>query len=117
LAGILICIPFTSFKSGDQIVEAQKKLIQIETDVNRGLRNNREKSISVNLSRLLLMIKYASFDLKILQLITAGTASNEIENEVKQMITFLENNSTKGVFLISGKDNPARYLKHYASLK
>ena len=110
-------IPFTTLKSKDQIAGAQKRLFQTEVNLRRILNGDQMKNVSMNLSRLQLMINYAVFDFKILQLVTKGAASDEIESGVKKMIAFLEKNSSKGVFLISGNNKLIGYSRHYTNRK
>ena len=72
---------------------------------------------STNVSRLLLMIKYAILDLQILQRVTENATADEIEREVKDLVAFLQENSRKGVFLVSINNNLTRYLKYYNNRK
>jgi hypothetical protein len=108
-------IPFTTVKSKNEIVEAKNKLAKAEMNLRKSVVE--DQIASTNVSRLLLMIKYAILDLQILQRVTENATADEIEREVKDLVAFLQDNSRKGVFLVSINSNLTRYLKYYNNRK
>jgi len=110
-------IPFTSLKAGSEIEEAKDRLIQTEVDVVKALKAERNSNVILNLSRLRLMLEYAIQDLNILQLVAEGGSLKEIEGPTRQLVSFLQSNSRKGVFLISQNDDLSKFLKHYSTRK
>ena len=108
-------IPFTTVKSKNEIVEAKNKLAKAEMNLRKSVVE--DQIASTNVSRLLLMIKYAILDLQILQRVTENATADEIEREVKDLVAFLQDNSRKGVFLVSINNNLTRYLKYYNNRK
>lgn len=101
-------IPFTELKPAQQISKAEKEL---EKHINK-VQNIMQKSSNESLSRLLLMLKYAAYDLKIQERIASGN-KREASEIIKDLVAFLENNRNKGVFVLSAKNNLSKYMKHY----
>jgi len=101
-------IPFTPLKPAGQITQAEKELSKHISEVRIML----QRSADAGLTRLLLMMTYADYDLKIQEKI-ALHETKEAAGIVKDLVSFLEKNRDQGVFVLSSKNNFTSYLKHY----
>lgn len=105
-------IPYTKLKTRREIQEAETRLTSKENEIHDLIKKTLSAGVTANLSRLMLMIKYANYDLKIQK---ARTVSSPfvIRNKVKKLVDFLENNRNKGVFILSHKNILPGFLRHY----
>ena len=109
-------IPFTTLKSIEQIGSGERELKRREDDIRIAQENTSDSTVAANLSRLLLMVQYAYYDLQIQQACASLLSAHEIRKKVENMVSFLESNRDKGVFILSNKDNLAGFMKHYGLL-
>ena len=104
-------IPYTKIKSKTETAKAET---QIATQL-RELKKEKptDTYTGASLSRLLLMLQYADYDLKIQDQVAAHATNETILATMKQLLLFLKTNKGKGVFIISDKDDLSWLMKHY----
>ncbi len=106
-------IPFSTLKSKKAIEQAQKR---INTEIAI-VKNLHEQSLNdpakQNLSRLLLVLSYIKIDLEIQHERSAGNDKNKLYAQIHGLVKFLEDNSNKGVFILTGNNDFARFTKKY----
>lgn len=106
-------IPFTTLKSKEEIDAVNRQVVQHLSTIESVLNIEKDKVIEGNLSRLLLMLKYLQMDL-VIQSSLAGKVSKEVAIEqIKSLLFFLNANLDKGVFILTGDNDLARFTKKY----
>jgi hypothetical protein len=107
-------IPFTDLKSQEKIEQSLQRVHQQLSELEELKELSDDEIVSANISRLLLMLKYAYLDLQIQKDRALDDVTDEIIYEkVEKLVSFLENNHNKGMFLLSDQNNLARYINHY----
>ncbi len=107
-------IPFTSLKSQTEIDKANKKVEQQIIFVDQAARKNTgDKMASNNLSKLLLMLKYLNMDLSIQSSLAAKASKELVTEQIKGLLIFLQSNLERGVFILTGDNDLARFTKKY----
>ncbi|MFN2441017.1 MAG: hypothetical protein ABR503_17585, partial [Chitinophagaceae bacterium] len=76
-------------------------------------KNENDKTVSGNLERLLLMLRYLNMDLSIQSSIAAKASNNVITEQIKDLLFFLQANLDRGVFILTGDNDLARFTKKY----
>jgi hypothetical protein len=113
IAPVYGSIPFTSLKPADSIKQA---IDRVETDlVTVDEIANKETDITTrnNFLRLALMLRYLHKDLHIQWMRASDAERTEIENEIRSLVNFLAANIDKGVFILTGRNDFARFTKKY----
>lgn len=106
-------IPFTSLKKENEIRAARN---QIEKEINNIKQVSgamKEESTVNNFSRLLLMLQYLQKDLLVQEQRAAAKDKEIILEQIKELLGFLEANLDKGVFILTGQNDLARFTKKY----
>lgn len=106
-------IPFTSLKSKEEIDMANVKIAQHISSIETAQKNEKDKVVSGNLSRLLLMLKYLEKDLSIQSSLAAKTPKEVVLEQIKDLLAFLQVNIDKGLFILTGDNDLARFTKKY----
>jgi len=105
-------IPFTSRKPAEKIAAALKK-IQHQQAVIKEAVKTADQVPAGNFARLLLMYEYAEKDLQLQHALASGATVPEIQRQIRKLVVFLEANLDKGVFLLTGQNDFARFTKKY----
>lgn len=106
-------VSFTKLKSVDEIQSAINGIEKNILSLRENLFTSSNSIIKANFSRLLLMMKYAKMDLQIQHSIASEKPNEEVLQEIKALLTFLEANIDKGVFILTGENDLARFTKKY----
>ena len=106
-------IPFTSLKSKNEIDKANKEVQEQVSFIEAVQKKENDKTVSGNLERLLLMLKYLHMDLSIQSSISAKASNDLITEQIKGLLLFLQANLDKGVFILTGDNDLARFTKKY----
>jgi hypothetical protein len=106
-------IPFTALKSKNEIDKANKKVEEQISFIEAVQKNENDKTVSGNLERLLLMLKYLNMDLSIQSSIAAKASNDLITEQIKDLLFFLQANLDRGVFILTGDNDLARFTKKY----
>ncbi len=106
-------IPYTKLKSETQIAKAEAKMASQILKMNKEKEKLTDATVRANLSRLLLMLQYAGYDLKIQEQVAAHATNETILATMKKLLLFLKANKDKGVFIISDKNDLSWLMKHY----
>lgn len=106
-------IPFSTLKPAAEINQAQNA---INTEITK-LKTVRNLSIDplvkANLERLHLVFEYVRFDLDIQYSRAASRPKEELFTQVRKLVDFLEANAGKGVIILTGNNDYARFTKKY----
>ncbi|HEU4642212.1 MAG TPA: DUF4838 domain-containing protein [Gemmatimonadaceae bacterium] len=109
-------IPYSGADSAAAIARAHAEIVARRAAVLR-VRKHAHGPLAASLDRLALMLDFAARDLDIVrtraEAHTAGSASPELRAKVQSLVSFLTANRARGVFVVYGGDDFARYLKHY----
>ncbi len=105
-------IKYSELKPAGEIRAANRK-IRDTLDQIRGIMKNTGQVEMQSLSRLVLMLQYASLDLQIQEARASGMSGTPVTNLLEALRTFMEVNRDKGVVLYSGKEDLAYLTKHY----
>lgn len=106
-------IPFSTLKSKEQIKEVQQRINLQISDIKKSKSANKNKSLDQNFSRLLLMYEYFKRDLEIQYLRAADAPEDELFEEIRDFVSFLQQNLDMGVFILTGSDDFGRFTKKY----
>jgi hypothetical protein len=106
-------IPFTTLKSKEEIATALHTLEQQLSNIKITIKNEEDPFVVKNFSRLLLMLQYLQMDLMIQKAKAAGKDKEYILSQIKEFVAFLEANLDKGVFILTGQNDLARFTKKY----
>ncbi len=106
-------IPFSTLKPSAEIKLAQQA---VNTEIAR-LKKSRDVStdsiVRSNFERLLLVYEYVRFDLDIQYSRASLTPKEEVFVQVRKLVDFLEANEGKGVIILTGTNDYARFTKKY----
>ncbi len=106
-------IPFSTLKPAAEIKEARNS---VSTEITR-LKKSRDMStdpiVKSNFERLILVFEYIRFDLDIQYSRAASIPKEEIFAQVRKLVDFLEANEGKGVVILTGNNDYARFTKKY----
>jgi hypothetical protein len=106
-------VPFTILKSEPEIKTAR---FQIETHINE-IKNAQDSSRNLaaakNFSRLSLMLQYLQKDLQIQEKRAEGSNAEVILQHIKELLALMQANLDKGVFILTGQNDLARFTKKY----
>lgn len=106
-------IPYSAADSAAQIARARSEIGARLAAVRAARARGTSAPTAANLDRLALMLEFAERDLA-LQLARARRADDAtIRRMVRELVAFLTANKDRGVFVVYGGDDFARYLKHY----
>lgn len=103
-------IPFTTLKSPEQIAAGIRLLSQCRQQLSRAKGHAHDSSVLGNLDRLALAVEYAKRDLGIQQVKAKPALAKK---RVLDMLQFLHQHADRGVFVVTPRDNAAKYLRHY----
>lgn len=106
-------IPFTSLKSPDSLNKAIDLVAKNIMTINVIVKQENYTVIKNNFSRLLLMLAYLEKDLEIQELRANNAERRNIENKIHELVGFLGSNIDKGVFILTGQNDFARFTKKY----
>ena len=106
-------IPFSTLKPAAEIKQAQNS---VNTEIAR-LKKARDMStdpiMKANFERLLLVFEYVRFDLDIQYSRASLIPNEEVFVQVRKLVDFLEANKGKGVIILTGNNDYARFTKKY----
>lgn len=104
-------LPFTSLKPAKALAAAATEVELCLSKIEAALK--KKDAGAEALSRLLLMMNYLRQDLRI-QLSLASKESKEtVTEQIKALLSFLQTNVDKGVFILTGDNDLARFTKKY----
>ncbi|MDQ3683430.1 MAG: DUF4838 domain-containing protein [Bacteroidota bacterium] len=106
-------IPFTSLKSKNEINKANKKVEEQISFIEVVQKKENDKTVSRNHERLLLMLKYLNMDLSIQSSLAEKKSKDLAIEQIKDLLAFLQANLDKGVFILTGDNDLARFTKKY----
>lgn len=106
-------IPFTTLKTKEEIDKANQQVSLHMAAIEEKVKHEREAVFAANLSRLLLMLQYLQADLSIQSLLAGKVDKARVEEKIKEMVNFLQANLDKGVFILTGDNDYARFTKKY----
>lgn len=106
-------IPFSTLKSKEQIKKVQQSVKIQKAAISKSKMANKNKSFDQNFARLLLMYEYFKRDLEIQYLIAADAPEDELFEQIRDLVTFLQQNIDEGVFILTGSDDFGRFTKKY----
>jgi hypothetical protein len=113
LVRVYSSIPYSTLKPLDEIKNAQALLLLQRNKIDAALAARTGSSHS-GLSRLLLMMDYAIYDMDLLEGMVSGRDEKYVSKKLQQLVQLLGQNSGIGIFLTSG--NTVETLqKHYAA--
>ena len=105
--------PFSVLKSAEAI---EKQMVRFDSEVKAlqtAVQPSTETHEAANFSRLKLMCEYLKIDLRIQHLKAKNAPKEEVLEAIKTLVSFLQNNLNKGVFLLSGDNDLPRFTKKY----
>ena len=106
-------IPFSTLKSKNAIEQAQKRINAEMATVKKLHDQSSNDAAKQNLSRLLLVLSYIKIDLEIQHERSAGNNKDKLYAQIQGLVKFLEDNSNKGLFILTGNNDFARFTKKY----
>jgi molybdenum cofactor biosynthesis enzyme len=106
-------IPFTSLKPYKETSQAKKKIEEQMNTIQKESVSITDKTVKTNLLRLFMMFQYVHLDLQIQELKVQSKPKDEIIEKIKELVTFIEKNLNKGLFILTGDDDLARFTKKY----
>jgi hypothetical protein len=104
-------IPYTTVKPARKIMDAEKELAKRMKEVQTAIRTLPGANLSASLSRLLLMLQYADYDLQIQG--SRNSSTLIAHKNVEEMVSFLKENQDKGVFILPAKNDLLSFMKRY----
>ena len=104
-------IPYTTVKPVRKIMDAEKELAKRMKEVRASIKNSGDVALSANLSRLLLVLQYADYDLQIQQ--ARASDMQNVGKKIEEMVSFLETNETRGVFILPRTNILDTFKKRY----
>jgi hypothetical protein len=104
-------IPYTTVKPVRKIMDAEKELAKRMKEVQTAIRTLPGANLSASLSRLLLMLQYADYDLQIQG--SRNSSTLIAHKNVEEMVSFLKENQDKGVFILPAKNDLLSFMKRY----
>ena len=106
-------IPYSDPDPAKSISTAHLEL-SVRAEAVRAARESAlDESEAAALDRLSLMLAFALCDLRIQQARSEKAAEETIREMVEDLVAFLTRNKERGTFLVYGRDDLPRYLKHY----
>lgn len=106
-------IPFTTLKPKEEIDAANKKIKALISAIEAAQKKENNKTVSGNLLRLLLMLKYLQMDLTIQSSLAAKKSKEVVVEQIQNLLSFLQSNINEGVFILTGDNDLARFTKKY----
>ncbi len=106
-------IPFNSLKPYKEISQARKKIEEQMNAIQKASVSITDKTVKSNLQRLLMMLQYVYLDLQIQELKVQAKPKDEIIEKIKELVNFMETNLDKGLFILTGDNDLARFTKKY----
>ncbi|HVY73709.1 MAG TPA: DUF4838 domain-containing protein [Puia sp.] len=103
-------IPYTTRKSAAELAAAEQKLRRARSGL-LAARQHAKSPVRANLSRLLLPLDYALYDIEIQRARLKDTV--EARKKVGEMVRFLEANRDSGVFILPARDPLVYFEKRY----
>ncbi|MEJ7691861.1 DUF4838 domain-containing protein [Daejeonella sp.] len=106
-------IPFSTLKSPEAIKRAQNSIHAEMARLRSASEISTDPEVKANFVRLLLVFEYIRFDLNIQHSRAAAIPKEQIFTEVRKLVDFLEANAGKGVVILTGNNDYARFTKKY----
>lgn len=106
-------IPFTTLKTKGQTQQALDRVLNQLSALNELKSKGRDKVISNNLANLILMCTYLKYDLGVRLAIINAKPMPQIIEQIKEQVAFMQANLNKGVFILTGENDLARFTKKY----
>jgi len=105
--------PFSQLKSAAAI---EKQIVRFDSEIKAlqtAIQSAKRSLEAINFSRLILMCEYLKMDLKIQHLKASNAPREKVLEEIKTLVSFLQNNLNKSVFLLTGDNDLPRFTKKY----
>ncbi|HEX6536050.1 MAG TPA: DUF4838 domain-containing protein [Gemmatimonadaceae bacterium] len=104
--------PYSAVDSATEIARARAE-VEARRVAVRNARWRATGPLAANLGRLELMLDFAERDLEIQEARAAHVSMATVRGKVRSLVSFLTDHRDRGVFVVYGGDDFARYLKHY----
>lgn len=92
-------IPMTSLKTTEELVRAQKALVNASRRLGGAQRTISDPAVKRNIGRLLLTVEYAIRDLDVQKSKAAKSPATEIRKQEEDLAAFLSEHAGEGIFL------------------
>lgn len=104
-------IPYSEPRSATEIAAARAALGERAGELRAAAAGS--PAAEAARARLLLMLDFAMRDLAIQQAKAEGAGEDDVRPRVAELVGFLEAHADRGVFLLRGRGDLDRYLRHY----